>query len=63
MEPTVLQWKDNNGTIHYKTIPSGQLSKVDVDQMGLSGKKIEGNIYHLTAKSPKGMDKAGAKYE
>ncbi len=63
IEPSVLQWKDKDWNIYFKTINKWELSKYNVDDMWIAGKNIDGKVYHLTAKTPEQMEKAGAKFK
>ena len=66
IEPSVVQivnTETNEKT--FKTIPKGELPTyqklVDDTQTGIAGKNINGNVYHLTAKSPEQMAEKGFK--
>ena len=65
IEPSVMQVVDTKtGNVEFKTIPKGQLkdfhNKIDDTQVGIAGKEIDGKVYHLTAKTPEAMERAGA---
>jgi len=68
IEKSVVQIVSKDG-VEYKTIPAGQLEefKKAIDtgvggEVGIAGKKIDGKVYHLTAKTPEQMDAGGAKF-
>lgn len=65
IESSVVQVKDATGNVTFKTIPQGKLDEfkkaIDDTGSGIAGKNIEGNTYHITAKTPEQMTSAGAR--
>lgn len=67
IEKSVLQIVDTKtGKVVFQTIKKGDLPKfqslIDDTQKGIAGKNIGGKDYHLTAKTPEQMQKAGAEF-
>ncbi len=65
IEPSVVQILDTStGKMEYKTIQKGELDSfsrlIDDTKAGISGQDIDGKVYHLTAKTPGQMGRAGA---
>lgn len=70
IEESVVQRINNvTGEMEYKVIPKGELDKfkalIDTGskgEVGIAGKVIDGNQWHLTARSPEYMEGKGFKY-